>query len=460
MAGASTAKYGPDRRSCFFAPRSRSRHSYHETRIPMALIVFTHGLGASEGFWGSTIDVVRSHERFMGHEIQTWGYRTNRQPEPLILKRPIQTIRGWKHQSLPEVGEELWSNLRSWSDKHDEIVLVGHSMGGLVSAAALVHGFMSGEDRDVSLCAKLRGLICIATPFAGASSAEMLAQLYRRFGKNKHIADLRPKSATRKQVLHDFARVVLNQGQLTFNLMRAADDVVVLSGEITSPFSRDQYLLDVLSGGHSECISNLNAEHVNLHKLITAIEGTLNSAPIVSSEPEIALFTGRSVTIRNEYDDRLSRMKDRLDILAWGLASFREDYGNRLVDWATNGTRIRLLLVNPNSIRGSTLCELQDELEGRNRGSTANDIATFLTELESSHGGIEVRVSDFHPGTNVFRIDGDMFFGPYIAGTVSRNAPTGVVSDDHWLFDVLLSHFECLWNKGTVFTSLSDLPSS
>ena len=423
----------------------------------MALIVFTHGLGASEGFWGSTIDVLRGHERLVGNEIRPWGYRTSKRPGPPILRPVLQAVRGWKHQSLAEVGEELWSHLRTWSGNHAEVVLVGHSMGGLVTAAALNHGFTSGEDRDLALVAKLRGLVCIASPFAGAALAERLVQLYRPLGASQHVKDLRLESVARKQILQDFTRVVLGHEQLTFILMKAGNDAVVLPGEITNPFSLGQYLLDTLAGGHSDCIRDLGADSDNLTKLVAAIDGILGAAAAESQATQIALFPGRSVTIRRQYDERLARMEHHLDILAWGLSSFLEDYGDDLADWASKSTRrIRLLLVNPDSREGGVLCELQDKLERRRLGSTADDIETFLATVHPVEGSLEVRVSDYHPGINIFRIDSDMFFGPYLAGMVSRNAPTGIVSDGHWLYGTLLSHFEWMWERASVSSRSPD----
>ena len=408
----------------------------------MALIVFTHGLGASAGFWGSTIDTLRSHEGLGDHTFRVWSYTTSKRP---FLTKALGRSR---FQDLSEIGEQLWSNLRSWSDGHEDVILVGHSMGGLVTAAALVCGFTSGDDRDIGLRSKVRGLVCIASPFAGVSQATNLQSLYHSLGgnTNKHIAALLSNSEERRALIQNFIRTVLAHSELAFFLMRAADDGVVLPGEVTNPFSPDQYQGEVLSGDHSECIRNLRPPDDNVRKIVTVIRRILNPGSLGT---EILLFKSRSVTIRSEYDDRLLQMEEGLDILAWGLTSFREDYGDQLGEWASSGTRVRLLLVNPDSSEGKMLCLLQDRVERREAGSTSADIRTFLSSVQPITGRLEIRVSDFHPGVNLFRIDGDIFFGPYLAGTVSRNAPTGIVSEGHWLYDRLLSHFEWLWERAS-----------
>lgn len=414
----------------------------------MALVVFTHGLGASEADWGSTLSAVR--ERLPDHEIRPWTYRTSKLPRIRCIRRVVPALRRWEPQSLSELGEDLWSTIRAESSDHDKIILIGHSLGGLVSAAALVHGFTSNKDRDYRVCGKLRGLICIASPFAGASFAEWTSQLYRPLGENRHIDDLRRKSRERKSIILEFKEEVLNLDRLTFILMKAANDEVVNSDEITGPFRPDEYLPEVLEGNHSSCIRDLECDQPNLVKITGAIEELLHPDAAGSRIAKVAFLNSRSVTIREWYDDRLSRMQRNLDILAWGLASFREDYGGRLAEWSERGIQIRLLLVDPDSPKGSVLCELQDMLEERTAGSTASDIRTFLAAIKPRSDGLEVKVSEYHPGTNIFRVDDEMFFGPYLAGTVSRNAPTGFVLSGYRLYERLSSHFEWMWESAYV----------
>ena len=146
--------------------------------------------------------------------------------------------------------------------------------------------------------------------------------------------------------------------------MRVIEDRWVLPGEVASPFSIGQYLETVLSGKHVDCISNLQVEDDNLVKLVAAVEGILG-ADTVSSQGEFELFPDRSTTIRSRHHDKLSRLEGNLDILAWGLAAFREDYGSELHKWAERGSKIRILLTDPTSDRGKMLCDAQDMLERR-----------------------------------------------------------------------------------------------
>ena len=384
------------------------------------------------------------HAHLDGHTLRTWSYRTSKLPDPPVLRRFGAILRRWKHQSLSEIGEELWSNLRSWSDCHDRVILVGHSMGGLVAAAALIHGFSSDEDQDEELCSKVQGLICIATPFAGVSLVKKALRYY-----NQNIADVSSRSKRRRRIVQHFTHI-LERNELSLVLMRAANDQWVLPGEVTQPFGWDQYRQDVLEGNHSSCIKNLATDHTNLTKLVRSIRRILDPTVEDSQGTEVLLFPTRAVTIKPEYDNRLSLMREHLDVLAWSLVSFREDHRKHLAGWVEKGIQIRLLLLNPDTPIGKMLCELQDTVEGRPIGSTAGEITSFLSEVQPITGGLEIRVSDFHPGTNIFRVDGEIFFGPYLADDVSRNAPTGIVSEDHWLYYRLLAHFEWMWQRASV----------
>ena len=426
----------------------------------MALIVFTHGLGANEDFLGSTLDVLRRHERLANHEIKTWGYPTSKFPRLRISRHGRLALRRQNLQTPSEIGEVLWSHLRSWSGDHDKIILVGHSLGGLVSAAALVHGATSSRVRDLRVCAKLRGLICVASPFAGTYVAEWTSHLYRPIGENPQIDDLRSTSDARKSLIQEFREEVLNLDRFTFVLMKATNDETIDPDQITRPFRPSQFLPDELEGSHSGCIRDLGIEHPNLEKLVTAIEGSLNPDAAGQRITKIAFLDSRSVTIGEWYDHRLRQMTSHLDILAWGLAMFREDYGKDLNEWAERGVKIRIILVNPDSQEGSTLCRLQDISEEREIGSTQREILRFLATIRPVNEKLQVRVSDHHPGVNIFRIDDEMFFGPYIAGIASRKAPTGFVLQGQRLFERLTDHFEWMWSNAYDTTGSSSGSSS
>jgi hypothetical protein len=59
---------------------------------------------------------------------------------------------------------------------------------------------------------------------------------------------------------------------------------------------------------------------------------------------------------------------------------------------------------------------------------------------------IEIRLYRALPLINIFRIDDDLFWGPYLLEDQSRNYPTLLVRSPGWLFQRLEQHFEMLWS--------------
>ncbi|MXZ01638.1 hypothetical protein F4Y93_13725 [Candidatus Poribacteria bacterium] len=426
-----------------------SIHAYRSAENAMTLVVLTHGLGATDEAWGSTADALRKHELLAGCDIQTWDYETSKWPVPRILQTAVEARIGRRRQSVRQLGEQLWSKLRVWSSLHDHVVLVGHSMGGLVSASSMVFGFTSSDPRDITIRSKICGLICVASPFGGAALARGLHSTLRPLAHNVQISDMRPKSQQRRQLVQQFSTVVLDRHRVGFHLFRASDDHIVQAGETDSPFDVDQYTIDVLTGGHSDCIHNLDVASDNLIQLARSIDLMRTTRNAKLQEQGVRFYRRRAAGIKEEYDKRLQNVQRNLDVLAWSLTAFREDYGPSLKLWVEAGVAIRLLVVSPHSEAGSTLCRLQDEIEGRGEGDTARDVDAFLDQMHALGLGEYARVIDYHPSVNVFRVDQELLFGPYLAGTVSRNAPTGIVQADHWLFDTLCAHFEWMWNHAS-----------
>ena len=68
--------------------------------------------------------------------------------------------------------------------------------------------------------------------------------------------------------------------------------------------------------------------------------------------------------------------------------------------------------------------------------------------LASSAGRpFDVRLYRCLPSINYFRIDDDIFWGPYLIPGQSRNMPTFIVRRGGILFDRLTLHFQQIWDR-------------
>ena len=136
------------------------------------------------------------------------------------------------------------------------------------------------------------------------------------------------------------------------------------------------------------------------------------------------VYDRRAAQIRDEYQSRLSNAQSNVDIIGFGLKDFRRDYMAELGALASRA-HLRILLLDPNT----GIAEKRDEEEGQSSGTIAAEIREFLTQYGQHYGDnqdphLEVRLYTCLPLVNIFRIDDDLFWGPYLVGRASGNTIT------------------------------------
>lgn len=161
-------------------------------------------------------------------------------------------------------------------------------------------------------------------------------------------------------------------------------------------------------------------------------------------------FPGRSTQIKDQYDRRLAGARQSIDVLGFGLRQLREDYHDEFASWAARA-RVRILLIDPQAPEPTRTYAMQrDAEEGNASGSISTDVQEFLDRtaaVRAQHPDrFQVRLYTALPSINVFRVDDELFWGPYLVRRQSRNTPTFLVRRGGGLFDRVIEHFESLWN--------------
>jgi len=164
-------------------------------------------------------------------------------------------------------------------------------------------------------------------------------------------------------------------------------------------------------------------------------------------------FEVRSAGIKHEYDARLNVASDAIDILGFGLRTLREDYSEAFGSWAGRAT-VRILLLDPEfPTVEHPLGDQRDAEENDNPGTITTDVHDFVrhcAELLKRPGcKFHLRLFRCLPSVNLLRIDGNLFWGPYLIGGVSRNLPTLLVRRPGLLYDRLVAHFDAIWSSDT-----------
>jgi pimeloyl-ACP methyl ester carboxylesterase len=117
------------------------------------LAVFVHGLGETDRAW--RLGARRGARPYGSHLRNDLDYT------PLYLRYNTGLHVSANGRRLSELLEQV---VRDWPVDVDELVLVGHSMGGLVARSAC----HDGETGGGAWTARLRHVVCLGTPHLGA----------------------------------------------------------------------------------------------------------------------------------------------------------------------------------------------------------------------------------------------------------------------------------------------------
>lgn len=191
---------------------------------------------------------------------------------------------------------------------------------------------------------------------------------------------------------------------------------------------------------------------VTLFLYVFTTEGLKSRIEAFTKAGLLKIFSGRSVLIREEYHTRLANAR-HIDLVGFGLSAFREDYIDDFVGWSHRAD-VRILLLDPDfPSRPHSLADQRDREENNPAGQIRRDVETFERAVLNLAGlnrdRFKVHRMRCIPAINLFRIDDDVFWGPYLMQQQSRNTPTLLATRGGFLFDMLQKHFDALWAQSS-----------
>lgn len=161
------------------------------------------------------------------------------------------------------------------------------------------------------------------------------------------------------------------------------------------------------------------------------------------------IFEHRSVTIKEEYDRRLENAKI-IDVVGWGLGSFRQDYSHKFAAWSQK-SKVRLVVIDPDTPGDRSYADIRDFEEGNAPGQTRTAVNLLLDEINKNPNinrkNFQIRMMTSIPSINIMRIDNEIFWGPYLLETQSRNTFTVTCRPNGFMYQSLILHFENIWEK-------------
>lgn len=215
--------------------------------------------------------------------------------------------------------------------RESAIVMVGHSMGGIVIKKALI--LAKQDPNHAALHHRFHSMFFLGTPHHGADGAALLKKLVSIFGQKAYMDDLRPGS-TNTQVINDEFRNVYGTTQL-------------YSFFETVPMSHLGLIVDSESakiGLPGERIQLLNADHRHVCKFADRNDSNYlsvrNALASVVEGIEKTWHSGR----RNEYSLQMLALSKYLDIVekpVANLSSINQKQTDGTCSWLDNNANYR-----------------------------------------------------------------------------------------------------------------------
>lgn len=125
--------------------------------------------------------------------------------------------------------------------------------------------------------------------------------------------------------------------------------------------------------------------------------------------------------MNNSTNTSLSQCKSTVEIIAFGLKSFREAKSDEIEKILSNGVKIKILTINPESNILGFVDKREDLIFGATKKSIES-LIEWITQLKnkSDKYNIEIRFYDDLPLDFYFKIDDRVYIGPYLKGLSSQ----------------------------------------
>ena len=140
--------------------------------------------------------------------------------------------------------------------------------------------------------------------------------------------------------------------------------------------------------------------------------------------------------------------KKRVDIIAFGLTSWRQAKEQLIDSMLERGVQIRIITIDPYC----DVLKMRDKAEGKAEGSTKESILHLQEFFKKTNRRKKVQIK-YHqqlPLDFYFRVDDHIFVGPYIFGKESQQMITYEFEKGGKGFDYYVDYFESLWFGRTI----------
>lgn len=147
-------------------------------------------------------------------------------------------------------------------------------------------------------------------------------------------------------------------------------------------------------------------------------------------------------------DTAFKILENNLDIIAWGLKSFRDAKNKVVMEKVKRGLKIRIITPNPDSEYVKQREKDEKEVKGQIKQTIIN-LVQWLEELKlvaPDSSNIQIKYYNKLPEDFYFRVDKRIFIGPYLYGISSQQTISCEFRGASHGFTYYKNYFEKLWN--------------
>ncbi|WP_417338792.1 hypothetical protein [Faecalibacterium sp.] len=157
-------------------------------------------------------------------------------------------------------------------------------------------------------------------------------------------------------------------------------------------------------------------------------------------------------------DPELERARYQVDAVAFGLSNFRNKYENKVEICLKKGVNFRILTMNPES-EFVAAREREENTAPNQIKKSIEDLVAWADKLNAKNYKGKIIVKGYNCMTLDFywRVDGEVFVGPYWYGQLSNQTITYAFADGGKGFQQYSNYFEKLWDNSTLSAPLTEV---
>jgi hypothetical protein len=147
-------------------------------------------------------------------------------------------------------------------------------------------------------------------------------------------------------------------------------------------------------------------------------------------------------------DIAFDKLKKELDMISFGLKSFRSVKGTEIEAKVRAGLRMRILTMNPDSPMVAMREKAENEVPGQIK-KTIIDLQSWIDKLKSvspKQENVQLKFYNNLPLESYYRQDDCIYTGPYLYGKPSQQTISFEYKKNSLGYDYWDSYFNSIWN--------------